>query len=57
MHQSIQALINDKQSQQFELYDQYLNHQLLNVLKTLGFDKNMSEPKVNTCLMKTVIVI
>ncbi len=39
MHQSIQALINDKQGQQFELYDQYLNHQLLNVLKTLGFDK------------------
>lgn len=36
---SIQTLLDNKQEQQFELYHQYLNHQLLNVLKTLGFDK------------------
>lgn len=36
---SIRDLQNSKQEQQFTLYHQYLNHQLLNVLKTLGFDK------------------
>lgn len=36
---SIRELINSKLDQQFPLYHQYLNHQLLNVLKTLGFDK------------------
>lgn len=36
---SIQNLIETKRPQQFELYDQYLNHQLLKVLKTLGFNK------------------
>lgn len=36
---SIRKLFIDKQDQQFALYHQYLNHQLLNVLKTLGFDK------------------
>ena len=35
----IKELIDNKLPQQFELYDQYLNHQLLNVLKTLGFNK------------------
>ncbi len=39
MTTSIKDLIHHKRSQQFELYDHYLNHQLLNVLKTLGFDK------------------
>lgn len=36
---NIKDLMLSKQSQQFELYGQYLNHQLLNVLKTLGFNK------------------
>ena len=36
---SLENLLNSKRSQQFELYDKYLNHQLLNVLKTLGFAK------------------
>lgn len=36
---SIQHLLETKRPQQFELYDQYLNHQLLKVLKTLGFNK------------------
>jgi ornithine--oxo-acid transaminase len=36
---SIRGLVHRKQDQQFRLYDHYLNHQLLNVLKTLGFDK------------------
>ena len=39
MATSIQALIQNKIPEQFELYDHYLNHQLLRVLKTLGFDK------------------
>lgn len=36
---SIRNLLHNRKNQQFELYDQYLNHQLLNVLKTLGFNK------------------
>jgi len=36
---SINDLLDSQREQQFELYNQYLNHQLLNVLKTLGFDK------------------
>lgn len=36
---SVRQLLASKHSQQFTLYHQYLNHQLLNVLKTLGFDK------------------
>lgn len=36
---SIKNLLDSKQPKQFELYDQYLNHQLLSVLKTLGFNK------------------
>lgn len=36
---SINDLIQAKRPQQFELYDHYLNHQLLKVLRTLGFDK------------------
>ncbi len=36
---SISELLENKQDQQFNLYHQYLNHQLLNVLKTLGFNK------------------
>jgi ornithine--oxo-acid transaminase len=39
MTTSIKALIEAKRPEQFALYHQYLNHQLLNVLKTLGFDK------------------
>lgn len=39
MSLDIQELLKNKRPQQFELYHQYLNHQLLNVLKTLGFDK------------------
>lgn len=39
MIQSMTELLHQKRAQQFELYDQYLNHQLLSVLKTLGFDK------------------
>jgi ornithine--oxo-acid transaminase len=36
---SIPALLQNKRHQQFELYDQFLNQQLLGVLKILGFDK------------------
>lgn len=36
---SIRELMSNQREQQFPLYHQYLNHQLLNVLKTLGFDK------------------
>src|ERR1700723_3211487 len=36
---SIPALLQNKLPQQFDLYDHYLNHELLHVLKTLGFDK------------------
>src|SRR3990167_10836731 len=36
---SLKTLMDSKRAQQFELYDQYLNHQLLHVLKTLGFAK------------------
>lgn len=36
---SIKDLLQNKLPEQFELYNQYLNHQLLNVLKTLGFNK------------------
>ncbi len=39
MSLSIRKLIEEKREQQFSLYHNYLNHQLLNVLKTLGFDK------------------
>lgn len=36
---SIRQILENRQHQQFELYEHYLNHQLLNVLKTLGFNK------------------
>jgi ornithine--oxo-acid transaminase len=36
---SVRELLDSRREQQFSLYNQYLNHQLLNVLKTLGFDK------------------
>ena len=36
---SIRDIIDTKLNQQFKLYHEFLNHQLLNVLKTLGFDK------------------
>lgn len=36
---SIQALINSKRSQQYPLYTEYLNQQLVNTLKTLGFNR------------------
>ncbi len=36
---SIRELLQNHQNQQFELYDRYLNHQLLRVLQTLGFNK------------------
>ncbi|MBS0349814.1 MAG: aspartate aminotransferase family protein [Proteobacteria bacterium] len=36
---NISELINEKRPEQFTLYNQHLNHQLLHVLKTLGFDK------------------
>lgn len=36
---SIPALLQNKLPQQFDLYDHYLNHELMHVLKTLGFDK------------------
>ncbi len=39
MKTPIKELFQQKQIQQFEIYDQYLNNQLLNVLKTLGFNK------------------
>ncbi len=33
-------LIRDRQSQQFDLHDRYLNSQMVRVLKTIGFDKS-----------------
>ena len=39
MTSSLIERIRQKQSSQYDLHDKYLNHQLLNVLKTLGFNK------------------
>ncbi len=39
MSLSIPGLLRSKREQQFPLYNKYLNHQLLHVLKTLGFDR------------------
>ena len=36
---SVKKLIAEKLTQQYPLYSEYLNHQLVNVMKTLGFNK------------------